>query len=77
MIVKRGSSYGVSVYDPGTKRKRWVGTFATRRDAREAEREAGRGARVTRGITCAEFADRWLIDYARPAQPRGAAIGTR
>jgi integrase len=67
MIVKRGSSYGVSVYDPGTKRKRWVGTFATLRDARVAEREAGRGARVTRGITCADFADRWLVDYARPA----------
>jgi integrase len=67
VIVKRGQSYGVSVYDPGTKRKRWVGTFSTLRTAREAEREAGRGARVTRGITCAGFADRWLVEYARPA----------
>jgi hypothetical protein len=40
MIVKRGSSYGVSVYDPAVKRKRWVGTFPTLREARAGERAA-------------------------------------
>ena len=29
VIVKRGSGYGVSVYDAALKRKRWVGTFAS------------------------------------------------
>ena len=29
MIVRRGKGYGVSVYDSGLKRKRWVGTFVT------------------------------------------------
>ena len=30
VIVKRGNGYGVSVYDPALKRKRWVGTFGTK-----------------------------------------------
>src|ERR1035437_8059662 len=30
MIVKRGNGYGVSVYDRGIGRKRWIGTFATK-----------------------------------------------
>jgi hypothetical protein len=42
VIVKRGKGYGVSVYDPALRRKRWVGTFASKAEAREAEREASR-----------------------------------
>src|SRR4051812_37087164 len=38
VIVKRGKSYGVSVYDSSLRRKRWVGTYPTLREAREAER---------------------------------------
>jgi integrase len=67
VIVKRGSSYGVSVYDAGLKRKRWVGTFATRREAKEAERTATRRRGSGSNVTCAEFASRWLVQYARPA----------
>jgi integrase len=67
MIVKRSGSFGVSVYDPSTKWKRWVGTFPTQREAREAEREAASHRRVGSKVSCAEFASRWLIDYARPA----------
>lgn len=67
MIVKRGNSYGVSVYDPVLKRKRWVGTYPTRREAKDAERNAsGRRAPLSQ-TTCGEFADRWLSAYARPA----------
>jgi integrase len=68
MIVKRGKSYGVSVYDPAAKRKRWVGTFPTLREARAAERLAA-GARRPHVETedCAAFALRWLDDYARAA----------
>ena len=67
MVVKRGSSYGVSVYDPALKRKRWVGTFATRRDARKAERHAGRRRGSAGKLTCGEFVNLWQEDYARPA----------
>jgi hypothetical protein len=40
VIKKRGKGYGVSVYDSALKRKRWVGTFKTLGEAREAERAA-------------------------------------
>jgi integrase len=67
VITKRGSSYGVSVYDSALRRKRWVGTFGTLRDAREAERNASRRRGELARVTCGEFAERWLADYARPA----------
>jgi integrase len=67
MITKRGKSYGVSVYDAGLKRKRWVGTFGTRSEARAAERNASRRRGSSGRLTCGEFVDRWLVEYARPA----------
>jgi hypothetical protein len=67
VIVKRSGSYGVKVYDPATKQKRWMGTFATLREARRAERDATSRKRSSGAETCAQFADRWLIDYARSA----------
>jgi hypothetical protein len=67
MIVKRGSSYGVSVYDPALKRKRWIGTFETLREAREAERAAGRRRGSAARLTCGEFVRLWQENYARPA----------
>jgi hypothetical protein len=36
VIVKRGKSYGVKVYVSG--QQKWVGTFKTRWETREAER---------------------------------------
>jgi integrase len=67
VIVKRGNSYGVSVYDPGTKRKRWVGTFATRRAAKDAEVEAGRRRVSWTRLTGEELAALWLTHHPRPA----------
>jgi integrase len=67
VIVKRGNSYGVSVYDSALKRKRWVGTFATKAEAREAEREASRRRTVGGRLTCGEFAALWLNEYPRKA----------
>ncbi len=67
MIVKRGNSYGVSVYDPALKRKRWVGTFATKAEARNAEREASRRRTVGGRLTCGEFVALWLNEYPRKA----------
>lgn len=67
MIVPRKGKYGVSVYDKALGRKRWVGTFATRREAKEAEREAARSSAVRGSETCGDFARRWLTDYLRKA----------
>jgi len=67
VITKRGSSYGVSVYEPALRRKRWIGTFRTLREAKEAERDASMHRGSLSQASCAEFADRWLSDYARPA----------
>ncbi len=72
MIVKRGAGYGVSVYDRTLKRKRWVGTFATKAEAREAERDASRRRAVGGRMTCGEFAQVWLDEY-----PRGAGATRR
>jgi integrase len=66
MIVKRGGTYGVSLYDSALKRKRWVGTFRTLGEARDAERAASRRRGVGR-LTCGEFSELWLTDYARAA----------
>src|SRR5947208_14292627 len=67
MIVRRRKSYGVSVYDPTVKRKRWVGTFATLREARSAERTAAQRVPYEHTEDCATFAERWVDDYPRAA----------
>ena len=72
VIVKRGSGYGVSVYDAALKRKRWVGTFASKAEARQAERDASRRRSVGGRMTCAEFCAFWLKQY-----PRGAGATRR
>lgn len=66
MIVKRGKGYGVSVYDAALRRKRWVGTFRTLAEARDAERSASRRRAVGR-LACGEFTKLWLAEYPRPA----------
>ena len=67
MIIPRSGSYGVSVYDPVLKRKRWVGTFKTMREAKAAEREAAARRSVNGRTTCSEYVELWLTEYARPA----------
>jgi hypothetical protein len=67
VIVKRGSGYGVSVYDPRLKRKRWVGTYKTKAEAREAERDASRRRNVGGRVTCDEFVKLWQTEYPREA----------
>jgi integrase len=66
VIVKRGKTWGVSVYDAALGRKRWVGTFKTLAEARDAERGAGRRRGIGR-LTCGEFSKLWLTEYARAA----------
>jgi hypothetical protein len=67
VIVNRNGRFGVSVYDPALGRKRWLGTFATKREAKGAERAAASRRGLGSSLTCGEFAQRWLVEYARPA----------
>ena len=66
VIYKRGDKWCATVYDRALGRKRWVGTFDTRGEARDAEREAGRRRSGGR-LTCGEFSKLWLTDYPRAA----------
>jgi integrase len=64
-VRKRSERWAVEVYDPArASRKRYVGTFATQRDARFAERAAEMESAKRRGRsgdeTVAGFAGRWL-----------------
>lgn len=63
MIIKRNKRYGVRIYRAG--RQEWIGTFPTRREAREAEREELGRRRASRDETCANFAARWVEDFPR------------
>jgi integrase len=47
-------------------KQEWVGTFRTRKEAKEAEREALQRARPTRDETVAHFVERWKEQFARP-----------
>jgi len=66
-IIKRRGGYGVRVWDRATSRKRWIGTYRTLQEARQAEANAT--LRPIRGkpVTIGEWASMWLSDYARPA----------
>ena len=75
VIIKRGKGYGVSVYDPALKRKRWVGTFKTLGEAREAERAASRRRGVGR-LTCGEFASCGSRTTPAPPEPRAGHTAT-
>lgn len=64
-IVKRKGKYGVVLYESG--RRRWIGTFATRGEAVEAEATARLERRSPDGATTvADFASTWLERYPRP-----------
>ncbi len=77
MITRRGKSYGVRVYDPELKRKRWVGTFATLREARKAERYAAQARLTGRPEDCRSFAERWVDDYPRGCGGNEAHVHVR
>ena len=67
-IVKRSSGrYAVQVYDPTTARMRQLGTFDTKREAANAERDHRAGAQRGRE-TVGSFYARWMRDYPRPAE---------
>jgi hypothetical protein len=59
----------VQVYDPkAPKRRRWLGTFETEREAVDAERAARLGITPSgRARTIRDWSMVWLHDYPRPA----------
>jgi integrase len=66
MVKKRGKRWTVAVYDPGTRDKRWVGTFDTYREAKDAEGDARKQVRRQHGRMAAdEFANTWIDRYPR------------
>jgi len=79
MIVrKRGRRYAVEVYDAAVvSRKRYVGTFASEREAKEAGRAAEAEVARRRGHradeTVASWANRWL--ELKPRQKASTNIG--
>lgn len=68
-IRRRGNKYTVKVYDPtAPSHQRWIGTFATEGEARDAEHRATVGiAPSARARTIREWSIVWLRDYARAA----------
>jgi len=67
MIIPRGKKFGVKIYRD--KRQVWVGTFETRRKARQAEINALAEKRgpSTDDETCQEMVERWLTTCPRPS----------
>jgi len=69
-VIKRngaqGVRWGVKITVQG--KQRWVGTYATRAEAKRVEREELLKAETRRGgdETCDEFAARWTTDFPRP-----------
>lgn len=66
MPRKRGSRWMAEGYDRSVKAKRYLGTYATRKEASQAEAEWKLRARATGRETCDRFAARWTTDYPRP-----------
>lgn len=66
MPRKRGQRWTASGYDPATKRKRHLGTFPTKGEAREVEAQWRLKAKGSSRETCDRLAARWTTDYPRP-----------
>ena len=63
---KRDGKYIVQVWDRHTNTRKHLGSFATKREARDAESKAY-GARTQGTSTVGDFANRWVQDFPRPA----------
>jgi hypothetical protein len=68
-VRKRGTKWGVRIYDPSTESgRRWIGSFNSRDEAVDAERAATLGiAPSARARTIQDWSMVWLRDYARTA----------
>lgn len=66
-IVKRGDRYGVRIWDAGSQRHRWLGTFDKERDAKRAEADATLRPAMAGSMTVEQWARDWQAEYARGA----------
>lgn len=66
MAHRRGKRWVASGYDRALTRKRYLGTFDTKREAERAEAEWRVRSRPAGRETCDSFAERWPRDYPRP-----------
>lgn len=65
-VFRRGDKWAVTVHDPASGAKRWVGTFTHHRQAKDAEGDARKQARRQHGrIAADEFANTWIDRYPR------------
>jgi integrase len=65
-VFRRGDGWAVTVHDPTTHKKRWVGTFARLQEAKNAEGDARKLVRRQHGRVLAdEFASTWIDRYPR------------
>jgi len=65
-VFRRGDGWAVTVHDPTTGKKRWVGTFAKFQEAKNAEGDARKLVRRQQGRVLAdEFASTWIDRYPR------------
>ncbi|MDZ4177872.1 MAG: tyrosine-type recombinase/integrase [Coriobacteriia bacterium] len=65
MPIKRNNRWGARVYDPGTGRQIWLGSYDRKRDAEIREREAKRDLDLgqftqPKRIGFADFVERWF-----------------
>lgn len=60
--------WAVQAYDPAIGRSRQIGTYATRKEAKEAEADAIAKATAGGRETVASFARRWLAVFPRPSE---------
>ena len=63
-IVKRNGRYGVKVWDAGTHRYKWLGSFDTEAEARRVESDARPAAEA---MTVEQWGRVWLAEYPRAA----------
>jgi integrase len=65
-VFRRKDKWAVTVHDPTTGSKRWVGTYAKKQDALTAEGDARKIVRRQYGrVEAAEFAKTWIDRYPR------------
>jgi integrase len=65
-VFRRGDKWAVTVHDPTTGSKRWVGTYTHHRDAKDAEGTARAQCRRQSGRVAADvFAREWIDRYPR------------
>jgi integrase len=75
-VFRRGEKWAVTVHDPTTQSKRWVGTFAKWQEAKDAEGDARKQVRRQHGRVAADtFAREWIDRY--PRQRESTNIGHR